>query len=166
MSRAKPQIDYHTFGSLDVAQRKDGQRIICAGSRDWTDTTLIFNALMTHDLRLRIDYIIHGNNGYDAFGNCLDQIDSNESDLAAIRGADKLSGKTAIRMYIPVLRFVPDWRHLGRKAGPSRNEQMIRNGLPTYALLFHDDIRSSKGTWNMKMLLEQYNIPHEIVRHE
>lgn len=165
-TRPAPEIGYKEAEDLILYERKEGQRLLCAGDRNWKDKDLIRNVLLHFDRTRRIDYLIHGNNGYDSFDRSLDHIETNESDKLAVRGADKLCGAIAVEWGIPIMRFPPLWKVYGKIAGPVRNEQMILQGQPTYALLFHDDILSSKGTLNMKRLLEQYHIPYEIVRHE
>ena len=161
-----PEIGYREADDLILYERKQRHRLLCAGDRNWADKELIRNVLLRFDREKGIDYLIHGNNGYNALGISLDQDETNASDIRAEKGADKLCGAVAVEWGIPVMRFPPLWDVYGRRAGIVRNEQMILQGQPTYALLFHDTIESSRGTGNMKKLLEQYHIPYEIVRHE
>src|SRR5271157_1375029 len=42
-------------------------------------------------------------------------------------GADKIAEKFASRHNIPITIFKPDWKKLGRKAGPIRNTKIIEN---------------------------------------
>lgn len=143
MIRRPPTREIDAGGGLGTIQRIDGQRILCAGSRHWSDREMIYNALIRYHEKQFIDYIIEGE----------------------AHGADKLSAEIAHSLGIPVMDFPAMWDVYGRSAGPIRNQQMIDNGMPTCALLFHDDITHSRGTRDMMLRLQKHHIPFEIIHH-
>lgn len=66
------------------------------------------------------------------------------------RGADHLSELVALELGMVPKAYPADWETHGKKAGPIRNRQMLREN-PDIALVlaFHDDLRRSKGTADM-----------------
>ncbi len=65
------------------------------------------------------------------------------------KGADTLARLCGEELGIEVLRFPADWKGLGKAAGPIRNSQMLKVGLPDIIIGFHNNIESSKGTRDM-----------------
>ena len=52
------------------------------------------------------------------------------------RGADRMAGAWAEARGIDHLVFRADWDHLGTKAGPTRNRQMLEKGKPDLVVAF------------------------------
>jgi Protein of unknown function (DUF2493). len=77
------------------------------------------------------------------------------------RGADRLSAQWAERMGVPVQRFPADWDHYGKRAGPIRNLQMLREGKPDMVVAFLAP--NSRGTKNMIEIAQKAGIPVNIV---
>lgn len=98
-------------------------KLLIAGSRDWQDETPIRQALE----RARPTVLIHG----------------------AARGADSIAARLAHAMGIEVLAFPADWERYGRAAGTLRNQRMLDEGRPEWAILFADHIATSYGTRDM-----------------
>lgn len=63
------------------------------------------------------------------------------------RGADSLGEDYAKLHDIPVVRFPALWDTYGRRAGPIRNSQMLKEGQPELVVAFRAD--NSRGTQNM-----------------
>jgi hypothetical protein len=65
------------------------------------------------------------------------------------RGADRAAQNVARNLKLPCDTFSADWR-LGKKAGPVRNEKMIRDAKPDYCLALCNqiDLRDSRGTFD------------------
>lgn len=98
-------------------------RLLIAGSRDWQDETQIRQALE----HAHPTVLIHG----------------------AARGADSIAARLAYAMGIEALAFPADWGRYGRAAGPLRNQRMLDEGRPEWAILFADHIATSYGTRDM-----------------
>jgi hypothetical protein len=97
-------------------------RLLIAGSRYWDDPVPIRQALE----RARPTVLIHG----------------------AARGADSIAARLAYAMGIEVVAFPADWS-IGRAAGVIRNQRMLDEGRPDWAILFADYIATSYGTRDM-----------------
>ena len=80
------------------------------------------------------------------------------------RGADTIAREEAERMGIPVRPFPADWRRYGKRAGPIRNRQMLKEFAPDMVLAFHDDIERSRGTRDMVTIARAANIPTHVFR--
>lgn len=78
-------------------------KVIVAGGRDFNDYTLLKTIL-------------------DEFQNNYGEITEVISGTA--KGADKLGERYALENNIPIKKFIPDWKGLGKKAGHVRNRQM------------------------------------------
>lgn len=76
------------------------------------------------------------------------------------KGVDKVAESIAKEKGWEILTF-PYLHQYGKAGGPIRNEQMIVEGKPDYAVLFLS--KESRGTKNMLMLVKKYRIPHTIV---
>jgi len=70
-------------------------------------------------------------------------------------GADTLARKWAERNEIPHLEFPAQWKKLGPKAGPIRNQQMLDEGKPDMVIAFP----GGKGTAHMVKIAQEANIP-------
>lgn len=101
-------------------------KILVFGSRNWADRDLIDSIIR----RLRdggITAIVHG----------------------CCRGADSIAGESAYKLSMDVYEYPADWKELGAKAGPVRNSQMLNENSLAFAVAFHDDLRGSKGSYDM-----------------
>lgn len=111
-------------------------RILVCGSRDWTDQTPIYRELSQYPPGT---VVIHG----------------------ACRGADQLAGHVARMLSFEVLEFPADWS-LGKKAGPMRNERMLREGKPDVVLAFHPNVEWSHGTADMLRRAVRKGVPNVV----
>lgn len=97
-------------------------RILVCGGRDFTDFSYV--CFVLYGLKLtKDDVIIHG----DA------------------KGADRLAGKYAANEGIPVEVYPAAWHLHGKKAGPIRNQRMLKEGKPDIVIAFPGGV----GTANM-----------------
>lgn len=69
-------------------------------------------------------------------------------------GADKLARGWAEAYRIPLYTFWADWKALGTKAGPIRNQRMLDQAKPSLVIAFP----GGAGTENMKRLARQSGI--------
>lgn len=118
-------------------------RLLVSGYRKYTDRKVILQEILDIFSQFPPDEnhtIIHG--------GCLTGVDEVAHSLALEKG-------WVIEMY------PADWS-LGKCAGPIRNEQMITEGNPEFALLFVAP--ESKGTKNMIELLHKYKIAHTLIQ--
>jgi hypothetical protein len=96
-------------------------RVIVTGTRDWEDTGMV-KAWLTSELHgLKDLLIVHGGSG--------------RVDLAAGEWAQSGRAREAV---VPA-----DWAHLGKSAGPRRNQHMVNYGA-ALCLAFWDG--ESRGT--------------------
>lgn len=65
----------------------------------------------------------------------------------AARGADRMGEKLAEEMQWEVEQYPADWKKYGKRAGPIRNSQMLREGKPDMVIAFKGF--NSRGTQNM-----------------
>ncbi|HEU0087314.1 MAG TPA: DUF2493 domain-containing protein [Pseudonocardiaceae bacterium] len=109
-------------------------RVLVTGSRTWTDTTPIRDALETWRRRLPGAVLVHG----DA------------------RGADRIAAGIWRSWGLPVEPHPADWARYGRSAGHVRNRAMVARGA-TVCLVF---IRNaSPGASACAALAEAAGIP-------
>ena len=71
------------------------------------------------------------------------------------RGADDLAHSWAERNNVALATFVADWKLYGKRAGPIRNELMLREGKPDLVVAFP----GGDGTANMVRLAERALVP-------
>ena len=114
-----------------------GLRVLVCGSRYYTNYRKVLKQLE----RLNLELVISG----------------------ACRGADSLAVKAAKACGIPYVEFPAAWEKFGKAAGPIRNEKMLKEGKPDFALVFHSDIASSKGSRHMLSLVKNAGLPFLIV---
>jgi hypothetical protein len=76
-------------------------------------------------------------------------------------GVDAVAHTLAIEKGWIIEVYPANWS-LGKAAGPMRNEQMIIEGEPEFALLFLAP--ESKGTKNMLELVQKYKIAHTLIQ--
>ena len=111
-------------------------RVLVCGSRHFTDYQLLKETLESYD----ITEIISGH----------------------ARGADSLAEVFATEKQIPKRIFPADWERYGKRAGPIRNAQMLREGLPDMVLAFLGP--NSRGTKNMINQAEKAGVPVHIIQ--
>lgn len=103
-------------------------KILCCGSRFWTDDQTIVNAIINHATMFEDTIIIEGE----------------------ARGADTLAKVSAERMGIQVKGYPADWNTHGKSAGVIRNQKMLDDNPDIgLVLAFTDNIETSKGTKDM-----------------
>lgn len=103
-------------------------RVLVCGSRHFNDYELLrreLNEIRFKDTDREFSTIIHG----------------------MARGADTLAGRYAEDNQIPVLEYPALWETYGRRAGPIRNTEMLRDGKPNLVVAFRGP--NSRGTQNM-----------------
>ena len=98
-------------------------RLLICGDRNWKDKELIHM------------YVKHYNPSIIIEGEA--------------KGADSLAREVGESLGILVEKYPADWTTHGKKAGPIRNNQMLKEGKPDMVIGFHDDLESSKGTKHM-----------------
>ncbi len=101
--------------------------ILISGSRDWKDKEKIKATLMQYP------------GAFVIVGDCRGV------DLLTVEAIDELGGEYQSMV------FYADWDKHGKAAGPIRNIQMLdyfqsQCSFPKMILIFHSDLRSSKGT--------------------
>lgn len=70
------------------------------------------------------------------------------------RGADSLAGKWAKQNNIQSEVYLADWNTYGKKAGPIRNELMLKTGKPNIVVAFP----GGNGTKHMVSIAKRDNI--------
>lgn len=127
-------------------------RILVCGDRDWTDHCIIQAVV----------------NGFiPAWLQAMDPESSVEDQIVIhgdARGADTIAGRFARRHPALIeVAYPADWDSYGRSAGPIRNTQMLKEGMPDVVLAFHDDIKSSKGTAHMVRIAKKAGVPTYVI---
>ena len=110
-------------------------KLIIAGSRTFTDYTLLASVLGPH--RHQISAVIHG----------------------GARGADQLGFRWAVRHHVRSRCFAADWERFGKSAGVRRNHQMAQAGDVLVA--FHGN--NSPGTAHMIACMRALGKPVVII---
>lgn len=116
--------------------------IIVAGSRSFSDKSLMYKKLDHYLQRYKEILIVHG----------------------GAKGADTCAAMYAKERGIKTKVFLPDWDKHGKKAGILRNIEMFEYASQFQnrgCVVFWDG--KSKGTKNDIELAEKYNIPLRIV---
>lgn len=94
-------------------------------------------------------------------------LDSWTDDLSLVhgmaRGLDTLAGRVALMLGFEVLEFPAQWDKYHRAAGPIRNQQMLDEGTPDFAIAFHQDLSRSKGTADMVRRCKKDGVPVKII---
>lgn len=125
-------------------------RVLVFGSRDWTDREAVDREVTSIAERTRgqVITIVHG----------------------GARGADRMAGAAARKHRLRELVYPAQWARLGRRAGPTRNQQMIDEGRPHSAIGFvfvDDDGRpATPGSRDMYRRLRTAGIPVRLVTEE
>lgn len=89
-----------------LRRQEDAHVIIVAGGRAYFDRERVFAALDRAHAKKPITLLVHG----------------------GAAGADELAGEWAEARNVSVQVFEADWRTLGPKAGPARNQRMVDAG--------------------------------------
>lgn len=109
-------------------------RVICCGSREWTNREAIANRLF--DLPTDT-VIVHG----------------------CAKGADRIAGEEGAKLGLLIEEHPADWEYYGKRAGFLRNRRMAEIGADL-CLAFWDG--RSSGTAMMVDLAEKHGIPLEL----
>jgi len=120
-------------------------RILVCGDRNWTDKRLI---------RERMCFYI------DCNASTGDEVVVIEGEA---RGADILAREVAAELGFKVERFPANWNEFGKRAGPIRNNQMLKEGKPDFVLAFHGALQNSKGTKHMVSIARRHGVPVVVV---
>ncbi|MFE2140227.1 SLOG family protein [Streptomyces sp. NPDC059456] len=120
----------------------DLYRILVTGSRDWTDTDAICQALDQAVQALPP----HTRDVWLVVGDCP-------------TGADRIAYQWAVAAAVPIDVHLADWSSHGKAAGPRRNAQMVASGADL-ALAF---IRNgSRGASHTVALARRAGIPVQL----
>jgi hypothetical protein len=122
--------------------------LLVAGDRNWLDYPLVFDRVK------------------DINDQCQEVRRETHVVSGWARGADEFGIAAAKVLQIPCHCWPAPWERLGKAAGPERNLVMIERQPLSGALLFHDDIGSSRGTKNMMNILIKHSIEFDIVTHD
>ena len=99
-------------------------KILITGSREWTNTEIIKNAIEFHSKPSEDTIIIHG----------------------GAKGADAIADQLAIQFGWSRIIYPANWTLHGKSAGPTRNKFMLVSSKPDVVLAF--PTTSSRGTWD------------------
>lgn len=105
-------------------------------------------------------------NDYYKLCNEMDSLNLDEHQPITIieggaRGADTLAGKYAEECGWELEVYPADWKTYGRRAGPIRNSQMLKEGKPDLVVAFRAP--NSRGTQNMINQAEKAGIPVKVI---
>lgn len=101
-------------------------RIVITGSRNWADRDAIATVLAKASAHLGLVTIIQG----------------------GARGADAIAKEWATTAGMLGPEFPADWKRLGKRAGPLRNEAMLKAGADIVLAFPIGSRATSPGTWN------------------
>lgn len=107
------------------------KRCLVTGRRDWEDARAILLWLRAVEAKV----VIHG----------------------GAPGADSLAGWAAGQLGIKTEVYPADWAGLGKKAGPVRNEEMLKMSEPDGCIAFYDG--QGKGTRDMMARVVKAGVP-------
>lgn len=113
-------------------------RLVVTGGRDYSDTAAAFAALDELHARKPVTVLIQGE----------------------ARGLDARAKNWAFRRGITCASYAAQWDLYDKAAGGIRNQQMIDEGKPDYALVFP----GGAGTGDMRRRLVESGIPFEDVK--
>ena len=108
-------------------------RVLVCGGRDFKDAQRVFQELDARNNNSPILTLIEG----DA------------------TGADRHARHWALSHGIPCITIQPAWAYYGKRAGPIRNEWMIKYGQPDCVIAFP----GGHGTASMVKLARKHDIP-------
>jgi hypothetical protein len=115
-------------------------RILVTGSRDWLNTNLVVTALEMEAFGNDNVTVVHGGNP---------------------TGADAAADRWARDRNVKVEVHKPQWAKLGLKAGPLRNQQMVRRGADVCLAFIRNN---SAGASDCARKAEAAGIPTNIYR--
>ena len=99
---------------------------------------------------------------YDLLKQILAEYEITEIVSGGAKGADSLGEKYANEHNLPIEIFKPDWKRLGRGAGPARNKTIVENA--DFVIAFWDGV--SKGTQSSINIAKKLNKALRIVMIE
>lgn len=102
-------------------------RVLVCGDRNWAHQGVLFEVLDEINSETPITVVIEGE----------------------AQGADKMGKWWAHSRGLAVDQYPANWNRFGRRAGPIRNQEMLKSGHPALVVAFHDRINDSKGTLHM-----------------
>ena len=111
-------------------------RVLCCGGREFIDRELLTATLNRLHQERRFSLLIAG----------------------GARGADMMAEEWAKTAGLPCTVYQADWKGLGRKAGPIRNQRMLDEGLPDLVVAFS----GGKGTVDMVCRAREAGIEVEV----
>jgi hypothetical protein len=129
-------------------------RVLVCGSRDWTDSDMIWAELdELHSTHLEYG-VLAGDEEFVVIHG-------------AARGADNIAALWASTRDVDVLAFPADWATYGKSAGPRRNHHMLIAGRPELVLAFKDNFgaRTNGGTEHMVRIARDAGILVSILSH-
>ena len=115
----------------------DNHVAIVTGSRQWTNSSVIYKALKYHQEADKISTIVEGE----------------------AAGADLMARQVALHLGINVIGVPALWKEYGKSAGVMRNTMMLEMAKPKLIIAFHNDLRESKGTRHMVLISLKLDIP-------
>lgn len=114
-------------------------KVIVAGTRTFNDYEL---------LKSKLDFYLKDKTNIEIVSGCAN-------------GADKLGERYAKERGYKIKHFPADWDRYGRKAGPIRNEQMVK--YADACVVFWDG--DSKGSKNLIDLAIKYGLQLKVVKY-
>lgn len=141
--------------------------ILCCGGREWNKFEVVYETLKREHKNSPIDYIIEG--GQRTFPN-----KNYKNDY----GADYQSKQAAMKLGIQVIECPANWEYYNKAAGPIRNQKQLEllnilgnigllqldEGIDTEVLVFHSDIKNSKGTKDMGNRAKKAGVKVRVVK--
>lgn len=115
-------------------------RVLVTGSRAWPDPVRVAHELTQLYLQHGPYTLIHGACATGADAAAHHWYETAGMDLGCIE-----------------VRYPADWQQFGKRAGPIRNEKMIREAGAALVLAF--PLFDSRGTWHTINLAEEAGIP-------
>lgn len=85
----------------------------------------------------------------------LDGINPTSVIHGGAKGADTMASLWARERGVPQKEYIADWKAHGRKAGPLRNERMLREGMPDVIVAFP----GGRGTAHMVRISTEAGVP-------
>lgn len=79
------------------------------------------------------------------------------------KGADEVAKNVCRKLKLKCIEVNAEWNKYGKKAGPIRNEKMLKEYSPLVVLAFHSNIEKSKGTKNMLKRAHAHDIFTRII---
>lgn len=115
-------------------------RVLICGGRDWNDPAPIELIVLAYKFLFPSVTVIEGE----------------------ARGADSMAREAAETFGARIKKYPADWDGLGKKAGPIRNSEMLKEE-PDVVWAFHDQIENSKGTRDMCDKAHKAGLPVYVV---